>query len=275
MSLMMPMFQRIEQVKVSDAVVRQIEALILEGVLRPGDKLPPERELAKTLEVSRPSLRDALTELEERRLLTARQGGGTYVADVMGSVFAEPIVALFGKHEKATADYLEFRQQVEGIAAAYAAQRATAADRAILQEILGRMEAAHEQQNAELEAQLDVEFHSAIVDAGHNIVLIQTLRSIYALLKAGVFQTRQLLYENPGARDRLLEQHKAIYQAVCRGDADAAKNAAEEHMIFVIAARETAERAQSRQVTSERRLEHMNRSAGGGGKPARNEREKV
>lgn len=272
---MMAMFQRIEQVKVSDAVVRQIEALILEGVLKPGDKLPPERELAKTLEVSRPSLRDALIELEERRLLTARQGGGTYVADVMGSVFAEPIVPLFGKHEKATADYLEFRQQVEGIAAGYAAERATAADRAILHKLFCAMEAAHDRQDAEEEAQLDVEFHSAIVDAGHNIVLIQTLRSIYALLKAGVFHNRKLLYENPGARDRLLEQHRAIYLAVCDGDSEAARLAAEQHITFVIAARETAERAHSRRVTSERRLENMERGTRSGTKAARSEQETV
>ncbi|MEM7430027.1 MAG: GntR family transcriptional regulator [Pseudomonadota bacterium] len=67
------MFQPISQEKVSDAVVRQIESLILDGVLRPGDKLPPERELAKTLDVSRPSLRDALLELETGGLLVARQ----------------------------------------------------------------------------------------------------------------------------------------------------------------------------------------------------------
>lgn len=259
----------------SDAVVRQVEALILEGVLKPGDKLPPERELAKTLEVSRPSLRDALNELEQRRLLVARQGGGTYVADVMGSVFAEPIVPLFGKHEKATADYLEFRQQVEGIAAQFAAERATEADRTILTKIFAAMEAAHERQDAEEEAQLDVEFHSAIVDAGHNIVLIQTLRSIYALLKAGVFHNRKLLYENPGARDRLLEQHRAIYEAVLKGDADGAKTAAEQHMTYVIAARETAERAQSRQITSGRRLENIERSAGNGSKNAGAARETV
>lgn len=66
------MFQPISQEKVSDAVVRQIESLILDGVLRPGDKLPPERELAKTLDVSRPSLRDALLELETGGLLVAR-----------------------------------------------------------------------------------------------------------------------------------------------------------------------------------------------------------
>ncbi len=256
------MFQRIEQVKVSDAVARQIEALILEGVLRSGDQLPPERELAKTLEVSRPSLRDALLELESRSLLVARQGGGTFVADVMGSVFAEPIIPLFGKHEKATTDYLEFRQEVEGIAASFAAQRATAADREILGKIFIQMEDAHRAKDAEKESQLDVEFHSAIVDASHNIVLIQTLRSIYALLKAGVFHNRQILYESPGARDRLLDQHRAIFASVVEGNPDAARTAAEFHISYMTVAREKAETAQSRQETSARRLEQMQRSRG-------------
>lgn len=255
------MFQPISQEKVSDAVVRQIESLILEGVLRPGNRLPPERELAKTLDVSRPSLRDALLELEGRGLLIARQGGGTFVADVMRSVFAEPIVPLFGKHSKATTDLLEFRREVEGIAASRAAERATDADRDILSRIFGAMEAAHVDADAVREAELDVEFHSAIVDAGHNIVLIQTLRSIYALLREGVFHNRAVLYDRSGGRDQLLSQHRNIFTAILSGDAAAARAAAEAHVDFVSAEREKLETASQREATSLRRLEQLNRTA--------------
>ena len=136
-------FQRIQHTKIAEAITRQVEELILEGVLRPGDQLPPERELAKTLDVSRPSLRDALTYLEERGLLVARQGGGTYVADVMGPVFSQPILELFTKHDKATSDYLEFRLEIEAISARLAAERATDADRKILKRIFDAMLAAH------------------------------------------------------------------------------------------------------------------------------------
>ena len=243
-------------------MVRQIESLILEGVLRPGDRLPPERELAKTLDVSRPSLRDALLELEGRGLLIARQGGGTFVADVMRSVFAEPIVPLFGKHGKATTDLLEFRREIEGIAAGHAAERATDADRDILCRIFSAMEDAHVNADADREAELDVEFHSAIVDAGHNIVLIQTLRSIYALLREGVFDNRQLLYESPGGRDELLSQHRDIYSSIVSGDPIAARAAAEAHVDYVSAAREKLETATRREATSLRRLEQINRTMG-------------
>ncbi len=81
-------FQKIESEKLSMAVVRQIEGLILQGVLRPGERLPAERELSERLGVSRPSLREAIAELQEAGLLAARAGAGIYVADVLGSAFS-------------------------------------------------------------------------------------------------------------------------------------------------------------------------------------------
>ena len=108
-------FSRIEHSRTADEVVEQIEVLILEGILRVGDKLPGERELARQFEVSRPILRDALKTLEGRGLLVTRHGGGTYVADVIGQVFTGPVMELISKHRKAIADYLEYRREVEGV----------------------------------------------------------------------------------------------------------------------------------------------------------------
>ncbi|MCO4826228.1 MAG: FCD domain-containing protein [Amylibacter sp.] len=252
-------FQRIQHTKIAEAIIRQIEELILEGVLRPGDRLPPERELAKTLDVSRPSLREALTSLEERGLLTAHQGGGTFVADVMGPVFSDPILELFGKHDKATADYLEFRLEIESISARLAAERATDADREILTRIFEAMLVAHDLDDPQEEARLDVELHAAIVDASHNIVLIQTLRSIYALLREGVFYNRRRLYENPSGRDTLLEQHRALYECVMAGDGPGAGAAAVNHIHYVASERQLAEVTLSRQDISRRRLEQRQR----------------
>ena len=77
-------FQRIDSEKLSKSVVRQVEQLILRGILRPGERLPSERELAEKLAVSRPSLREALSELQQAGLLTARAGAGIFVAEVLG-----------------------------------------------------------------------------------------------------------------------------------------------------------------------------------------------
>ncbi|MGO2167442.1 GntR family transcriptional regulator, partial [Pseudoalteromonas sp.] len=70
---------KIKAAKLSDVILQQLENMILEGSLAPGEKLPPERELAKQFEVSRPSLREAIQKLEAKGLVTRRQGGGTFV----------------------------------------------------------------------------------------------------------------------------------------------------------------------------------------------------
>ena len=88
-------FQKVQTEKLSTSVVRQIELLILRGILRPGERLPSERELSERLGVSRPSLREAIADLQERGLLASRAGAGIFVADVVGSAFSKSLVRLF------------------------------------------------------------------------------------------------------------------------------------------------------------------------------------
>ncbi|QPC86829.1 FCD domain-containing protein [Mesorhizobium sp. NBSH29] len=247
-------FSRIEHSRTADEVVQQVESLILEGVLRVGDRLPAERELAVQLDVSRPILRDALKSLEARGLLATRHGGGTIVADVIGEVFARPVLDLISSHAKAAADYMEYRRDIEGIAAEHAASRATADDRALLGAIMVRMEDAHQRGDFEEEAAIDVEFHSAIGECAHNIILLHTLRSCYRLLSDGVFRNRMLVFTMPAARQQLYDQHQAIYQAVIAGDPLEAKQAAMAHMDFVTRAMVDAERTGDWERVSRLRL---------------------
>jgi GntR family transcriptional regulator, transcriptional repressor for pyruvate dehydrogenase complex len=113
-------FEPVLQEKLSQGVVRQIEGLILRGILRPGERLPSERELSETMNVSRPSLREALADLQERGLLMSRAGAGVFVADVLGSAFAPALVTLFASHDEAVFDYISFRRDMEGLAASRA-----------------------------------------------------------------------------------------------------------------------------------------------------------
>ncbi|HTV68318.1 MAG TPA: FCD domain-containing protein [Rhizobiaceae bacterium] len=255
------LFSRIEHSKTADEVVLQIEGLILEGVLGVGDRLPGERDLAKQLDVSRPILRDALKDLETRGLLASRHGGGTYVADVIGEVFARPVMDLIASHPKAVADYLEYRREMEGVAAEFAARRATADDRALLSSIIERMERAHSRGNFEDEAAIDVEFHSAIGECAHNIVLLHTLRSCYRLLSDGVFRNRLALFTQPGAREDLLRQHRAIFSAVMAGDPAEARKAAVAHIDFVGQALAETERSGGWRRVSRLRLAQRGDSA--------------
>ncbi|TIL57505.1 MAG: FCD domain-containing protein [Mesorhizobium sp.] len=264
---MSDIFSRIEHSRTADEVVQQIESLILEGVLRTGDRLPGERELARRFEVSRPILRDALKALEGRGLLTTRPGGGTHVADVIGQLFTKPVTDLISMHRKAATDYLEYRREIEAVAAEYAARRATSDDLALLDRIMARMDEAHRTGNFDDEAEIDVEFHHAICECAHNIILLHTLRSCYRLLSEGVFQNRLLVFNVPGAREALLSQHRAIYATVKAGDPAAARQAAMDHISHVERTMAEAERSGDWQRVSRLRL--MQRSEVGDSEPAR------
>ncbi len=226
-------FERIDLDSIAEAVVVQIERLIIGGVLKGGQKLPSERELSETMDVSRPKVREAIKILEERNLLTVRHGEGTFVKPLAGAALSPAMIDLFSRHPSAFYDYLEFRREVEGFAAFTAAQRATAEDKEILRRHLSDMESAHQQGDAALEAEADVAFHIAIVDAAHNAMLIHMMASIYELMSRGVFYNRKYLVDLSDARDVLLKQHRAIADGVLKGDPEAAASAAEAHLDFV------------------------------------------
>ena len=115
-------FKKIHPEKRSEPIIRQIEDMVLRGVLRTGDRLPAERELSLQLGVSRPILRDAVADLEARGLLISRAGAGIFVADVLGSAFSPALIALFSSNYQAVFDYISFRRDLEGLAADRAAR---------------------------------------------------------------------------------------------------------------------------------------------------------
>src|SRR6266702_4153316 len=109
--------------KLADAVAEHLERLILEGALRPGEKLATERELAAKLEVSRPSLREALDKLQARGLIETNKAGN-FVSRFLAPM-TDPLIALFQSNDQALDDYVEYRCLIEGEAARLAAARAT------------------------------------------------------------------------------------------------------------------------------------------------------
>jgi GntR family transcriptional repressor for pyruvate dehydrogenase complex len=261
------LFEKITHNRTADAVTEQIELLILQGILRPGDRLPGERELSGQVDVSRPILREALKALEERGLVASRPGEGTFVADLMGSVFSEPLVALIRRHPGAVGDYFEFRRMIEGWSAALAAERATEADREILRRLVADMAEAHAAAEREREAALDIEFHTAVGEAAHNVVLMHTLRSLYRLLADGVFYHRSRLYGRAAAREALMVQHRAIFEAILAGDGAAARAAAERHIDYVETTTREVERLGGREHLASLRLGLVDRRLGASRRP--------
>jgi len=226
-------FERVGHESIAEAAVAQIEDLIASGILSQGRKLPSERELAETLAISRPKLREALQLLEERGLVTTRHGEGTFVSALTGQAILPALLALYGRHEPALFDYLEYRRGQEVFAAGLAAERATTVDKQRIEEILEQLRKAWSEQDNDASAHADHAFHTAIVDAGQNATLIHIMTSIYELTRQGVFYNRELLKSIDGSGKVLLDQHLALGEAVINGNVDEAKIKAKEHIDFV------------------------------------------
>ena len=249
-------FTKVTPEKLSSAVTRQIEKLILRGILRPGERLPAERELAERLGVSRPSLREALGELQAKGLLTARAGSGIFVADVLGNAFSPALIRLFSEHDEAVFDFLSFRRDLESLAAERAARLASDTDLKVVGEIFAKMEAAHTRAATDKEARLDAEFHMAIIEASHNVVMLHIMRAMFQLLREGVFYNRQVMFKQRTTRSALLEQHRAIHTALQARDASGARAAVEAHLNYVEAALVDQQKAARNEEIARQRLQH-------------------
>ncbi len=249
-------FEKVTPEKLSDAVTRQIEKLILRGVLRPGDRLPAERELAERLGVSRPSLREAVAELQEKGLLVARAGSGIFVADVLGNAFSDALIRLFSDHNEAVFDYIAFRRDLEALAAERAARLASDTDLQVIQTIFDKMEVAHTKTKSKDEASLDAEFHLAIIEASHNVIMLHMMRSMFQLLREGVFYNRQIMFKQRMTRSALLDQHRCINVALQARDPEAARDAVRTHLDFVEQALTDHQKAESHEAIAQQRLDH-------------------
>ncbi|WP_108816724.1 FadR/GntR family transcriptional regulator [Loktanella sp. Alg231-35] len=249
-------FEPVQQEKLSHGVIRQVEGLILRGILRPGERLPSERELSERMGVSRPSLREALADLQDRGLLMSKAGAGVYVADVLGSAFSPALVTLFATHDTAVFDYISFRRDMEGLAAERAARLASDTDLTVINAIFEKMEVAHQKRNPADEARLDADFHLSIIEASHNVIMLHMMRSMYELLREGVFYNRTVMFKQRMTRDALLDQHRMINTALQSRDPQAARAAVESHLSFVETALSDQQKSDRNEAFALKRLEH-------------------
>ncbi|WP_298908121.1 FadR/GntR family transcriptional regulator [uncultured Aliiroseovarius sp.] len=247
------LFDPVGHESLADAVVAQIEDLIASGVLKQGRQLPSERELAETLRVSRPKLREALHILEERGLVMIKHGEGSFVAPLTGQAMLPALLDLYGRHEPAFFDYLEYRREQEGFAARLAARRATRADKERISEILTEIERAWKANDADASREADFSLHSAIVDASQNATLIHMMASIFDLTQQSVFYNRDFLKTLDGTGKKLLEQHLELGQAVIDGDETRAEKAALDHIDFVEQSFRQGLEQQRREAMAEKR----------------------
>lgn len=245
---------KVQVPRISDAVASTLERRILEGSLKPGDRLPAERELAAELGVSRPSLREAIQKLASKGLVQSRQGGGTYVTAALESSFFDPWQDMMGNHPNLRDDILEFRRMLEGQAAEWAAERATDADLQRLGQTFAALAASFELSDTNQRSDADIAFHQAVGDAAHNVLIGHLAGALLRLMHDNIRLNLGELKSVPAASALLMRQHQSIYDAIRERKPQAARAAAETHIDFVRETLAQTLRSVARRETAERRL---------------------
>jgi len=215
-------FETIPRSKVYQEVAKQLERHIAEE-LKPGDLLPPERELVRMLGVSRGSVRDAIRSLELMGLLEPRHGIGTVVRSP-GATPANPLATALLEKRKMVAELLDVRQMLEPPLAGRAAVHASRDEIAEMEEILARQEA--NVRRGELGIEEDSEFHYSIALASDNSAILKVVDVLMDLLRG----TRERSLQVEGRQQKSLAGHRRILAALKRGDAAAAEAAMRRHL---------------------------------------------
>ena len=219
-------FRAIEQRKVSAQIVDQVKSLIANGRLKPGDALPPERELMKVFNVSRPTLREALNTLSTMGFVQMAQRRRTRVKSLVPSNITEPLHYLLKDDIKVSLELIEARTIIETGNVRLAAKRATEADIERLENCLDKMGQKLKDNTSFTEE--DAAFHLAIAEATHNKIQTHLMFSIYDLLKEKV----GLCYYNDET-EYMYQQHRDIVEAIKAGDEALSQSRMENHLNYV------------------------------------------
>jgi len=220
-------FKPIKQEKISAKIVSQIKVLIQEGDLRPGDPLPPERELMRLLNVSRPSIREALKSLIGMGFLETTQGNRTVVRSLASGRMVEPLHRLLKDDIRMVFDIIEVRKAIETWNAYYAAKRATPEDILRMEANLESMRSRLETDGYNLENE-DADFHLAIAEATHNKFQTHIMFTIYDILKNSIGQYRADIDIHT-----IYRQHENVVAAIKEGNSEMARMRILEHLDYV------------------------------------------
>ena len=213
----------------ADIVIETIEADMEAGILKEGDKLPAERELADTLGVSRTSVRDAFLKLELDGIIDIKHGKGSFVK--AGEPVPHILETTLDTEDHLLYEMLEFRAVLEVEAARLAAQRATSNDLQKIQAALERMAEATTAIEAGIEA--DVDFHMSIVEASHNSVFIHLMQTMQNHMKDTIRTTRRHRFSHPHRYEDTFEEHRDIYLAIASKDETRAEDLMMTHIVRI------------------------------------------
>jgi GntR family transcriptional repressor for pyruvate dehydrogenase complex len=231
------MYKIVRSSRLYEQIVQQVEDSIHKGALKPGDQLPPERELAQQFGVSRTAVREAVKALHEKGLVEAYPGRGTFITDGTSYSMRQSLDRMVKVGQAEGSAFLaEVRAILEPEIAALAATRADAEDVSSMREQVAVMDGACKDPDAFIEADLD--FHLALAEAAANPIILSLIDSIVGLLR----EQRMGIFQVEGGPERGQYHHKKILKAIELRDPTGAREAMKAHLVQV---REDSRRAPS------------------------------
>ena len=222
------LYKTIQSSRLYEQIVRQIEDSIQQGDLSAGSQLPAERDLAKQFGVSRTAVREAIKALQEKGLVDAFPGRGTFVTSGIPNAMRRSLDQLVNSGDEEGRAYLvEVRDMLEPEIAALAAVRADDEDLGVMREAVKTMDSASWDSDVYIEADLD--FHLALAEAAANPIVLSLIDSIVGLLR----EQRLRIFRVAGGPDRGQQHHLRILEAIQRHDPQAARTAMQAHLAQV------------------------------------------
>ena len=220
------MFDKIENKKISQIVIEQIQDMIMSGKLKKGDKLPPERQLTKELSIGRPALREALQALEVIGLLESRHGQGNYIVNNTQNILLKPLSLSFKLSNGKAKDILELRYIIETFTVTNAAKHATDEDIKKLYEIHDNFTKC----DIEEKSKYDKMFHYEIANIGENQLIINMLESTSYLYDLFVRESLHITSLNNDSIENVFNEHLSIIKAIEAHDENQALNHIKKHL---------------------------------------------
>ncbi len=223
------MFSPVKTSKISDEVYKQLVSMINRGQLKPGEKLPSEREMASDLGISRQSLREALYRAKIMGLIEVRQGEGSFVLSYPHESLQAPLLVLLEEEVERIFEFFEIRKLIEGWCAEKAAAVATIVDLEKMKEILEKMEKVLPSDATWQE--VDMEFHLSVAAATHNVIAVHIMEALRESFDA-FFRFRKVITKSE-KKDLIWRHHDEVYKAISQRNASLARQKIVDHLNFI------------------------------------------
>lgn len=223
------MFNPIKSTRVYEQVIEQIKDMIKKGTLKKGDRLPSERSLVEQLQVSRASIREALSALEVIGLVECRQGEGNYIKTTFEDNLLEPLSVMYMLEGGNPEEIWELRKIMEVEAAGLASKKISEAQLKELEELLSGFDIGRDEA---YNAEIDKLLHYKIAECSGNILIYNILKTVSILVEDFIKDIRQTILTDKENWNVLFSQHKEIFLAIERHSSVDARKAMREHLDY-------------------------------------------